>query len=198
MKTNKIEAKKRYAAKKYEEAKEIQDCIDKKKDLPKRYKINNDLVKVTYSYQTKIKELNKEDAIKYLENTLIDGREGFFCIISTKNLTLQEALATYRKKDIIEKMINSLKNEIDIKPLRVWSDNSIYGALIIGFIAQLIISLIRYDHKDLAQTSTKFIRNSLMNLTVTIEYLENESKRSIFSNFDPINELILIENQGIT
>lgn len=198
LKTNQIEAKKRNANKKYEEAKEIQNCIDTKKDLPKKYKINNELINVTYSYQTKLKELGEEGAKKFIENASINGREGFFCIISSKNLTLEEALATYRKKDIIEKIINSMKNEIEIKPLRVWSDNSIYGALIIGFIAQLIVSLIRYDNEELKQTSTKFIRNSLMNLTVTIEYLETGSKRQIFSNFDPINELILIKNQGIT
>jgi len=195
---NQIEAKKRKASKKLEEAKEIQDCIDKKKDLPKKYKINNELINVTYSYQTKLKELGEEGAKKFIEKASINGREGFFCIISSKNLTLEEALATYRKKDIIEKLINSLKNEIEIKPLRVWSNNSIYGALIVGFIAQLIVSLIRYDNEELKQTSTKFIRNSLMNLTVTVEYLENGSKNHIFSNFDPINELILIKNQGIT
>ena len=113
-------------------------------------------------------------------------------------MTLEEALQTYRKKDSIEKLINSLKNEINIKPLRVWSENSIYGALIIGFLAQLIMSLIKYDNKELKNTSVKFIKISLMNLTVTTEFLENNTKNKIYSNFDPINELILIQNQGIT
>jgi transposase len=46
---------------------------------------------------------------------------------------LKEALEIYRKKDSLEKIFNSLKNEIEIKPLRIWSDDSIYGAIIIGF-----------------------------------------------------------------
>ena len=49
----------------------------------------------------------------------------------------------------------------------------------------------RYDFKDLKQTSTKFIKKSLMNLTVAIEYLENGEKRQIFANFDAINKIIM-------
>ena len=94
--------------------------------------------------------------------------------------------------------MNSLKNEINIKPLRVWSDNSIYGALLIGYLAHLIISLIRYDEPELGTYSTKFIKISLSNLTVTIEKLKNIRIRRIYSNFDPINELICLQNKAIT
>ena len=131
-----------------------------------KFRINNVLIDIAYSYQTKLGELSEEEALKLVENAIITGREGFFCIKSSENLTLQQALQTYRKKDSIEKIFHSLKNEIEIKPLRVWSDNSIYGALIIGFIAQLFVSLIRYEFKKLKNISTKFIKNSLMNLTV--------------------------------
>ena len=117
---------------------------------------------------------------------------------SSKNLTLKEALEIYRKKDSLEKIFNSLKNEIEIKPLRVWSDDSIYGAIIIGFIAQLLISLMRYEFEELKHTSTKFIKKSLSNLTVTVDFLENKNKTYIFANFDHINSLVLIQKQGIS
>ncbi len=162
-----------------------------------KFRINNVLIDIAYSYQTKLGELSDDEALKLVESAIITGREGFFCIRSSENLTLQQALQTYRKKDSIEKIFNSLKNEIEIKPLRVWSDNSIYGALIIGFIAQLFISLIRYEFKNLKNISTKFIKNSLMNLTVTVNFRKNEPKKYIFANFDPINKLILVQNQGI-
>ena len=162
-----------------------------------KFRINNVLIDIAYSYQTKLGELSDEEALKLVEDAIITGREGFFCIKSSENLTLKQALQTYRKKDSIEKIFNSLKNEIEIQPLRVWSDNSIYGALVIGFIAQLFVSLIRYDFKKLKNVSTKFIKNSLMNLTVTVKVRKNEPKRYIFANFDPINKLILVQNQGI-
>ncbi len=192
-----LKSQARKALKKLQEAKEIQNSIDNNRQLPVKFRINNVLIDIAYSYQTKLGELSDEEALKLVESAIITGREGFFCIKSSENLTLQQALQTYRKKDSIEKIFNSLKNEIEIKPLRVWSDNSIYGALIIGFIAQLFVSLIRYDFKKLKNVSTKFIKNSLMNLTVTVKYRKNEPKRYILANFDPINKLILVQNHGI-
>ncbi len=197
LRKDKLKSQVRKALQKLQEAKEIQNSIDNHRQLPMKFRINNVLIDISYSYQTKLGELSDEEALKLVEDAIITGREGFFCIKSSENLTLQQALQTYRKKDSIEKIFNSLKNEIEIKPLRVWSDNSIYGALIIGFIAQLFVSLIRYEFKKLKNISTKFIKNSLMNLTVTVKYRKNEPKRYIFANFDPINKLILVQNHGI-
>ena len=191
LKEEQIQSSIRAAQKKFEEAKLLQECLDKNKGLPAKFRLKNELVDITYSYQTKLKELGEKDALEYVTKHTINGREGFFCLTSSEDLTLKEALDTYRKKDSIEKLINSLKNEIEIKPLRVWSENSIYGAILIGFLAQLVMSLIKYEHKELKHTSIKFIKISLMNLTVTVEFLPHRAKRSVYSNFDPINELIL-------
>ena len=198
LKEEQVAAKKRKALKKFEEAKDLQTALDKGRTLPKRYQLNNKLVDVTYTYQTKLKELGEEEAKKFIEKGSLNGREGFFCIVSSKNLTLQEALETYRKKDTIEKVINSLKNEIEIKPLRVWTEKSINGALIIGFLAQLIISLLRYECEEIKQKSTKFIKKSLMNLTVTVEFCSKRAKRYIYANFDHINKAILGKIKAIT
>ncbi len=180
------------------EAEEIQRSIENNRGLPKRYRINNPLIDCEYSYQTKLASLSDEEARAILKKASITGREGFFCLVSDMDLTLKETLTIYRLKDSIEKIFNSLKNEIEIKPLRVWSDYSIYGALILGFLAQLIISLIRFDHQELKHTSPKFIKMSLMNLTVTVEFRKSGIKRYIFSNFNPISQVILSQNHAIT
>ena len=113
-------------------------------------------------------------------------------------MTIAEALLTYRKKDSIEKIFNSLKNEIEIKPLIVWTDNSIYGALIIGFVAQLFISLMRYEISELKHISTKFIKKALSNLTVTVDSGERKVKTYVYSNFDAINIMILRSDWGVS
>ncbi len=153
---------------------------------------------MNYSFQTKLPVLSEKDAFEYVKKASITGREGFFCLTSSENLTLSDALNLYREKDSIEKIMQSLKNEICIKPLRVWTDKSIYGALLIGYLAQLIISLIRYDNPELKTKSTKFIKISLSNLTVTIERTSFWKKRRIYSNFDQINELICLQNEAKT
>ena len=193
-----IGAKLRFAERKLEEAKEIQQALAKGRSLPKRFVLNNPLVKIKYTFQTRLSELTESQARKLVQTASITGREGFFCLVSSEKLTLQEALRIYRMKDAIEKVFQSLKNDIDIKPLRVWTTKSLCGAILIGFLAQLIISLMRYDYKEVSQVAPKFIKISLMNLTVTVEIQKSGSKRSIFSNFDLINELICCQNQGIT
>lgn len=90
-----------------------------------------------------------------------------------------------------------MKNEINIKPLRVWSDDSIYGAIILGFITQLFISHQRYEFEELKHISTKFIKKSLKNLTLTIKFKINEVTNHIFTNFDRINSLIVAQCNGI-
>ncbi len=188
----------RKAERQLKEAKDIESANRKGKSLPKRFQINNVLVNATIEYQTKLQSLSDEQAFELVKKASITGREGFFCLMSSQNLTLKDALVLYREKDSVEKIMHSLKNEINIKPLRVWSDNSIYGALLIGYLAHLIISLLRYDEQELKSFSTKFIKISLSNLTVTIEKLKKDRKRRIYSNFDPINELICLKNEAIT
>ena len=186
-----LEAKARTVLKKLQEAKDIQEVIVKNKKLPKKFRINNELIEIDYSFRTKLEELSDEEAIELLKNSIINGREGFFCLKSDTDLTLERALEIYREKDSIEKIFNSLKNEIQIKPLRVWSDDSIYGAILLGFIAQLFISLMRFEFDEIKHRSTKFIKKSLKNLTLTIKFVKNGVKNYIFSNFDKINSLII-------
>ena len=179
------------------QAKDIEKAVQKGK-IPKKYTVNNILVNAKIEYQTKLKDISDIEAFELVKMASITGREGFFCITSSEDLTLTEALTIYREKDSVEKIMHSLKNEINIKPLRVWSDNGIYGAILIGYLAHLIISMIRYDEPKLKNTSTKFIKLSLSNLTVTIEKLKNRQKRFILANFDPINRLICVQNHAKT
>jgi len=62
----------------------------------------------------------------------------------------------------------------------------------------LFISLIHYEIEELKNTSTKFIKKSLINLTVTMDYMKNGVKNMIYTNFDPINSLILRQIDGIS
>jgi transposase len=106
-------------------------------------------------------------------------------------LTLAEALERYRKKDSIEKIFHSLKNEIEIKPLRIWTKNSILGAILIGFLAHLFVSLVRYEVPEARHVAAKFIKYSLMNLTVTMMKVKQGGCRCLFSNFYALNTAIL-------
>ena len=68
-----LKSRARKTLQKLKEAKEIQKSIDNKKQLPKKYRINNVLIDVSYSYQTKLEELSEDEALKLLEKIIING-----------------------------------------------------------------------------------------------------------------------------
>ena len=169
----------------------IQESLVQGKRLPKRFRINNPLVDVRYEYQTKLAAMDEEAALRLLFNEVVDGREGCFCLTSSRDMSSQDALRIYRSKDAVEKLFHSLKSEIEVRPLRVWSEDAVYGVLLLGFIAQLMISLTRHFVSPVSTVSTKFISNSLEKLTLTLVPTEDGRKRRYYSNFDSLNQAIL-------
>jgi transposase len=143
------------------------------------------------SLQTRLIGYTDQQIKEHLKEIHINGREGFYILESTKNLTEKQAVEIYKNKDSVEKTISSLKNEIEIKPLRVWTDSSIKGALIIGFLAQLFISLVRFESEKLKHLSTTTILKSVKNLTVTIKNSGNALIEQIISNIDWISREIM-------
>ncbi len=188
------------------------DCIKRKRMLAqKQAKFGKDIEKKLMSKRKKKKvvlntphyqveekvELQQRLAgmsCKELEEFLfeqdIDGREGFFLLKSSKNLTPKEALITYRGRDIIEKLMDSIKNTICIKPMRVWTANAIKGAVLISFLAQLTIAMFQYDNQDLHKYRHSTLLHSLRNLTLTIQYCQDMQHNRIISNIDNISKLI--------
>ena len=93
----------------------------------------------------------------------------------------------------MEKLFNSIKNELHIRPTRCWTQEAIDGSILVVFLAQLVISLLRYKHDGLRHVSTKFILQSLSSFALTIIMGKNGVKMRVFSNFDWINTLIFCE-----
>jgi len=178
-------------------------CVEDAKETVKRKKdgtlrisktvvkrIRNPLITLNVGVQGKLLSSDLE-SFEYVRNALSNRREGFFKLECNENLTPDEVFSTYRRRDTVEKLIDSLKNHIDLKPMRVWSENSVKGTLLLCFLAQVIVSMIRYEMPELKQRSTKFIIDSLEKLTVTYVYGHEGGMRRVYSNFEPMNSRIL-------
>jgi transposase len=68
---------------------------------------------------------------------------GFFCIMSNKIKSAEEALRVYRAKDIVENCFDDLKNHLDMKRLRVHNSAAMDSRIFIQFLALIYISAIR-------------------------------------------------------
>ena len=140
--------------------------------------------------QQRLEGMSCKEFEDFLFEQSIEGREGFFLLKSSKNLTSKEAITTYRNRDIIEKLMDSIKNTICIKPMRVWTANAIKGAVLIGFLAQIILAMFQYDNQDLHKYRHSTLLHSLRNLTLTIQYCQDMQHNRIISNIDNISKLI--------
>lgn len=178
-------------AKKLKEAKDLQNDIEKGKKLKKRYQIDNVLIKATISLQTKLADITDEEALTILRKDSITGREGFFCLVSDRDMDPREARSLYRDKDVIEKLFSSMKSDIGIRPIRAWTENGVYGVLLIGFLAQALVSVTRFLSKPASSAATKFITDAMQKLTLTTERNSDGKERHILSNFNPLNTAIM-------
>ncbi len=186
-----IKRKRVLAQKQAKLGKELEQKLMSKRKKKKRI-LNTPhyLVEEKVELQQRLAAMPYKELEEFLFEQSIDGREGFFLLKSSKNLTPKEALTTYRGRDIIEKLMDSIKNTVCIKPVRVWTDKAIKGAILIGFLAQLIIAMFQYDNQDLHKYRHSTLLQSLRNLTLTIEYLPKLMCKRIISNIDTINRAV--------
>jgi len=84
-----------------------------------------------------------------------------------------------------------MKSDIGICPIRTWTDNGVYGVLLIGFLAQALISVTRLLAKPASGKATKFISDSMQKLTLTVKHNGMKGTEFLISNFNTMNTSIL-------
>jgi transposase len=178
----------------YDEALSLWKTIHEQRRPRQKYRNSNHFLQTHLSYTFPLTGLTREQAIERALQLSITDKEGFFALVSNKDFSLHEALQYYREKDGVEKLFNSIKNELHIRPTRCWTQEAIYGSIMIVFLAQLVVSLLRYKHDELRHVSTKFILQSLSNFALSIIIGKNGLKKRVFSNFDSINTMIFCGN----
>jgi transposase len=178
----------------YDDALNLWKTIQEKKTPSKKYRSSNHFLQTHLSYTFPLTGLTRQQAIERALQLSITGKEGFFSLVSNKDFSLHEALQYYREKDSVEKLFNSIKNELHVRPTRCWTQEAIDGSILVVFLAQLLVSMLRYQHATLRKISTKFIVQSLSNFALTIIHGKNGVKNRVFSNFDWINTLVFCGN----
>lgn len=78
----------------------------------------------------------------------ITARMGKMILLNNYEADGKEILYWYRRKDIIEKFFDNMKNEIDLRRLRVHSKEVLEGRLFLGFISLILYSAISKVMKE--------------------------------------------------
>ena len=155
-------------------------------------------IEVRVSLQTKFAfdESEREGIIREIMGT----RAGIFKLESSEQLTPLEALEKYRARATVEHLIHSLKRVTGLKPLRVWSEQSIRGSMILALLSETAVAMARYEMKGNTKTvedrgrrrtvtekpNTESIVWSLGHLTLTRIIENGRRKQAVYSNWNPI------------
>jgi hypothetical protein len=76
----------------------------------------------------------------YLKIDILAANNGFFCLLTNTNINSSEALRVYKRRDVIEKSFDDIKNHIDMKKLHTHIDETTNGKLFCAFIALIAVS----------------------------------------------------------
>ncbi len=157
-------------------------------------------VKISVQTHFEFDESEEENIIQQM----MGSRAGIFKLESSEQLTPSEALNKYRARATVEHLIHSLKRVTGIKPLRVWTESSIRGSMILALLSELVIAMARYEMKGNEKTieengrkrtvvekpNTESIVWSLSHLTLTRIIRKGCRKKAIYSNWDTISKEI--------
>lgn len=137
-----------------------------------------------------------------INNPYISGIEGYFILESSVDGDPEKILGIYKNKDKAEKFIRSLKEGLELRPIRHWSKKAIIGYVLITFLTNFLINLTLFlsennplklvktkiKHTKQQIRNVKLLKKYLNNLTLTVVYPRKAFRFTILSN---ISEEIL-------
>ena len=103
---------------------------------------------------------------------------GYFALIGNESLSPNQALVTYRDKDVAEKAFENIKDRLNMRRLNVSSDLSLDGKLFVVFVALILIS---YLHNSMKSSNLyhKFTMHELLDELELIEQFERKNHKSL-------------------
>ena len=125
-----------------------------------------------------------------MENPYISGIEGYFILESSVDDDPEKILDVYKKKDKAEKLIRSMKEGLEMRPIRHWSKEAIIGYILIVFLTNFLINLTLFLSKNPVVKNVKLLKKFLNNSTLTVVYPKNAFRFKILSNIS--GEILLI------
>ena len=95
---------------------------------------------------------------------------GYFCIITSDEMTAKEALDLYKRRDGSEKLFKADKSFLGNRSLRVYTGDALEGKMLIAFVSLIIRNRMYTKLKDAEEEMTE--RPNYMNVPASVRELE--------------------------
>ena len=175
----------------YDEMLEMKAALIKGKRPRKKHRHRNIFVKTMHSYSFPLDLFNRSEAIDEAVKRMRAGREGFFMLVSSKDMTPYEALTLYRSRNDVESCIKDLKHGICWRPARGTKSEAVKGRILISFLALFVISYIRWKCPKASTRTADSVVKELTSLSVTGICEGGKVKQRVYSNFSPLIRSIM-------
>lgn len=159
--------------------------LERNQTLLNKTKSGTPLATYPTSEGTIIAKGSLQTTLANIESPQVTGLEGYFILESSLDLAPEKVLGLYKDKDKAEKFFRSIKEGIDLRPMRHWTDDAIIGHIIIAFLTNAIISLTQLRTKEIDVKNTKLLKKYLNNLTLAIIYPPTGGKLHCLANITP-------------
>lgn len=164
-----------------------------KKELDEYIQTYNRLPKNIEKYENYLK-INKSKG-KYI-STIIDEviekellYEGYMVVISNDLKEVNDVFYTYRRKDVVEKAFDNLKNDLDVKRLKVHNARSLKGKMFIAFIA-LILKTSIYNEVTKNGSICKYSVNDILKEMQKISIINFDNGKSMLTEISSTQKKI--------
>jgi transposase len=139
-------------------------------------------------------------SITFNEDAIQEDRKkyvGFFCLMSSKKMDALTALKVYRRKEAVENSFDDLKNQLDMKRLRIQSSAAMDARLFIQFIALILLSQVRNIAQNRDSLKHKTIREIMEAMETVVEIKYSGKYGKIVTEIDPLQREIM-ETFGVS
>lgn len=139
-----------------------------------------------YSKYFAIKKLETADEIKFTferNNIKINEtreRLGYFFILTNKDLTSEEVVSIYRKRDVIEKAFDELKNGLDMSRLRTHSSGTTDGKMFCAFLSLICRSYMQKKLREFMDNHN-FSNEHIIRELLKIRAIEVDGKKRLLN-----------------
>lgn len=116
---------------------------------------------------------------------------GFQALLSNKTKDPIAALRIYRNKDVVEKSFDDLKNQLDMKRLRMHSSKATDGRIFVQFIALILMSALRKEMRKSKLIKQYSIRELLKEMETLTKITYSGKYRPILTELTKSQRKIL-------
>lgn len=140
---------------------------------------------ISQKHKNKLNKYDKYFNLKYVDDYLVSfslktsiiekesKNFGYFALVSSIKMSNREALCTYRNRDAAEKLFRTLKTQMDMEAIRVYSDAALKAKVHLTFIASIVRNEIFNKTKDLKYKENGKIDSKSYTVPAIIKELEN-------------------------